>query len=218
MVKKLARALIIAAILLAIFLAFIVPSGAVGAGEPLPGNDTEVYEANPPNIKATQVAETITNNITWEAANAQDSLVWVAKAPMPTARRGLGVAAASNSKIYAIGGYVENIGIVATVEEYNPATDTWETKTDMPAKRWDFAAVEAPDRKIYVIGGEYEIAVLISISAKVDEYDPATNTWQSQTAMNVARQSLEAAVSNNRVYAIGGLRSQPPPPHAVSTV
>jgi hypothetical protein len=52
---------------------------------------------------------------------------WTTKAPMPTARESLGLAAASNGKIYAVGGAVMSIhGVhfeghpLATVEEYTP--------------------------------------------------------------------------------------------------
>ena len=47
---------------------------------------------------------------------------WATKAPMPTPRWNLGVATASNGKIYAIGGF--NGSLLATVEEYDPATNT----------------------------------------------------------------------------------------------
>ena len=48
--------------------------------------------------------------------NAGDK--WATKASMPTARHNLGVASASNGKIYAIGGY--NGGYLSTNEEYTP--------------------------------------------------------------------------------------------------
>src|SRR5438093_1229229 len=62
---------------------------------------------------------------------------WSSQAAMPTARAGLGVAAAANGRLYAIGGtnsqgcFTESCsdGILAVVEEYNPATNTWETKS-----------------------------------------------------------------------------------------
>ena len=41
---------------------------------------------------------------------------------------------------------------VATVEVYDPATDTWEQGADMPAPRRAFAISEV-DGKIYVVGG-----------------------------------------------------------------
>ena len=63
------------------------------------------------------------------------SNVWVTRAPMPTPRSGFGLAAASNGKLYAIGGNVSGGGEllpIGTVEEYDPATDHWRTRASMP--------------------------------------------------------------------------------------
>ena len=62
---------------------------------------------------------------------------WIAKAPMPTPRGGLGVAVV-DGKIYAIGGDASG-KLVGTNEEYNPVTDTWTTKAPMPTPRAFFA-------------------------------------------------------------------------------
>src|SRR4030042_4750905 len=83
---------------------------------------------------------------------------WMPRAPMHEARAGLGVAAV-NGKIYAIGGSTRQGswpyagGIVATNEEYNPATNTWVFKTPMPTPRMDFG-IAVYTNKIYCIGGE----------------------------------------------------------------
>src|SRR3990172_7751731 len=60
-------------------------------------------------------------------ALANGPLVWTTKAPMPAARNGPGVVAASNGRIYAISGGTaagasEDVG---TMNEYDPATNTW---------------------------------------------------------------------------------------------
>src|SRR5262245_51520767 len=77
------------------------------------------------------------------AAPNADALAdsWATRAPMPTARQHLGVAAAGNGKLYAIGGF--NGAYVATVEEYDPATNTWTTKTPMPTARSQFGVATA---------------------------------------------------------------------------
>ncbi|HEY7118722.1 MAG TPA: kelch repeat-containing protein, partial [Tepidisphaeraceae bacterium] len=112
------------------------------------------------------------------------------------------LAAANNGKLYAIGGNpASGPGILATVEEYDPATDTWATRANMPTARAGLAVAAASNGKIYAIGG----SVGASVVNTVEEYDPATNTWATQTSLTVARTSLGAtAASNGRLYAIGG--------------
>src|SRR5690242_6868647 len=62
---------------------------------------------------------------------------WIAKAPMPTARRDLGVAADANGRIYAAGGFDGQGNFLTTFEMYDPATDTWTTKASVPVARND---------------------------------------------------------------------------------
>ncbi len=126
-------------------------------------------------------------------------MIWMPRAPMPTGRFNLTAATAPSGKIYAIGGN----GGAATVEEYDPATDTWTTCAPIPTARLGLAAVTASNGKIYTIGG-YDSAE----SATVEEYDPATNTWTTRTPMPTARSSLGvAATPNGKIYAIGGFKS-----------
>lgn len=125
---------------------------------------------------------------------------WTARTPMPTARSGLGVAAAPNGKLYAIGGNGSG-GHLATVEEYDPETDSWTARAPMPTARYELGVVAAPNGKIYAIGG-------VGGEATVEEYDPATNTWTSRTSMPTARHFLGvAATSDGKIYAIGGYDS-----------
>jgi hypothetical protein len=77
---------------------------------------------------------------------------WTTKEPMLTARSRFGIAVVED-KIYAIGGRGAE-GVLATNEEYDPASDTWTTKEPMPTLRCDFA-IAVYDDKIYTFGGEY---------------------------------------------------------------
>jgi N-acetylneuraminic acid mutarotase len=122
---------------------------------------------------------------------------WATKAPMPTARSGLGLAAASNGKLYAVGGTDTGNTTLATVEEYDPATDTWVSKAPMPTARADLGLAAASNGKLYAVGGGF--------LATVEEYDPATNTWATKAPMPTARSYLGlAAASNCLLYAVGG--------------
>jgi hypothetical protein len=69
---------------------------------------------------------------------------------MPTARNGC-AAAAVNGIIYVAGGYSSS-GITATVEAYNPATDSWSTVTPLPFPLYCPSATAVNDT-LYVMGG-----------------------------------------------------------------
>jgi len=128
---------------------------------------------------------------------------WATRAPMPTPRSVLGVVAAANGKLYAIGGQTTGSIILATVEEYDPTTDTWATKAPMPTPRAAFGVAAAPIGKVYAIGGGNAGSVVFST---VEEYDPALDTWTTKAPMPTPRISLSAALApNGKVYAIGGL-------------
>lgn len=127
---------------------------------------------------------------------------WATKAPMPTAREGL-TSAVVNGKIYAIGGgyrAVDNsiIGL-ATVEEYDPATDTWATKASVPTVGAGAATSGVVNGKIYVFGG-----FIGSALSTVYEYDPATNIWATKASMPTARYHLASGVVGGEIYVIGG--------------
>ena len=144
---------------------------------------------------------------------------WTQKANMPTLRSGF-TTCVINGKIFAIGGYVDGLGdlSLATVEMYDPKTDTWERKADMPTARTD-AATSVVDGKIYAIGGtvlsRFEVDVLINGEVKriprweaediptVEMYDPATDTWMQKADMPTPR-NTKTCVIDGKIYAIGG--------------
>lgn len=128
---------------------------------------------------------------------------WSTKAVMPTPRGGLGVAAV-NGKIYAIGGIRNNTQLAIT-EEYNPATNTWTTKKSMPTARSGFA-IAVYKNKIYCIGGTVGDSnnVVSGFTGANEVYNPATDTWETKTAMPTPRADLDACVVNGKIYLIGG--------------
>jgi N-acetylneuraminic acid mutarotase len=132
---------------------------------------------------------------------------WTTKAPMPTARQGLAIAVVNN-KIYAIGGciYDPNYGIgwrsLATVECYNPSTNSWSSKTNMPTPRTGMAS-GVVNNKIYVIGGHLYNYDATDLDVN-EEYDPINDSWTSKARLPYARTGLAIGVINNHIYAIGG--------------
>src|SRR5438132_671661 len=98
---------------------------------------------------------------------ALGSGTWTARAPMPTARCCLGVAAI-NGRLYAVGG--EDAGSIglATVEAYDPATNAWTTKTSMPTVRSGLSAA-ASNGILYALGGGPTSATLTTVQARSEE-------------------------------------------------
>ena len=152
----------------------------------------------------------------WEYDPATDE--WKELAPMPT-KRGAAAAAVANGKIYVTGGANSLAGVtengihparphnvVATVEEYDPATNTWKTVRSMLVARNHHAAAGVGD-KIYVVGGRIGAAFISSASNNIDlveMYDPATDLWTPRTRMPTARSAIGAGVYNYNILVAGG--------------
>jgi N-acetylneuraminic acid mutarotase len=127
--------------------------------------------------------------------------IWTRKADMPTQRTFLGTSVV-NGKIYVLGGSIGSPfwtgTAIATVEVYDPASDTWTPRADMPMPREVVTC--AVNGKIYAIGGWRNGGVL----ATVEEYDPVTDTWTRKADMPTARELHTTNVINGKIYVIGG--------------
>lgn len=89
--------------------------------------------------------------------------------------------------------------------------DTWASKPDVPFLRRD-SAIASANGKVYVIGGVTGGGYCVwscspTYHNRVDEFDPATNTWTQKASMPTARSGLIAISLNNKIYAIGGYNS-----------
>ena len=143
---------------------------------------------------------------------------WKALSPMPS-KRGSAVAATVHGKIYVIGGAAVHPGSsetalqparphrsVATVEEYDPKTNTWSQRPSMPTAR-NHAVVGVVNNKIYVISGRLGSAFIFTASTTnvVEEYDPANNQWGLVKArMPTERSGGAWGVYKGRIYVAGG--------------
>src|SRR5437868_4466609 len=126
---------------------------------------------------------------------------WVTLAAMPTPRSGLAAATGADGRIYAIGGADASGNPLATVEAYNPTTNTWTTAANLNTPRSGLAAVEGTDGRIYVIGG----MAASGLTNLVEAYNPATNAWTQVATLPTPRSGLAAATgADGRIYAIGG--------------
>lgn len=139
----------------------------------------------------------------------QETNIWSIKANMLTNRIYHG-AAASNGKIYAIGGsssitITDENGSTHTEaqylknnEEYDPIADSWVAKAGMPTERQGMGIVEYGGY-IYAIGG-YNGNYL----GTVEKYDPLTDAWTLVTSMPTARSNMSVVVHEGKIYVIGG--------------
>lgn len=136
---------------------------------------------------------------------------WATLASMPTPRLALAAVTGLDGRIYAIGG-IDFTGsssdVLATVEAYDPASNTWATVASMPAPRAEMAAVLGADGRIYILGGENGLQ---GVDSTVFAYTPSSNTWTTLSSMPTARYGLAAAVGpDGTIYVIGGIQSLGP--------
>jgi len=129
---------------------------------------------------------------------------WAPIAQMATPRYAGGVTVGADGLIYVIGGYdmTSARAYLASVEAYEPRTNTWKTLAPMPARRALLTAVTGPDGRIYAIGGYDEGRGTLRT---VEVYTPSTNAWAPAANMPSARYTLAAALGDNgKIYAFGG--------------
>jgi N-acetylneuraminic acid mutarotase len=152
----------------------------------------------------------------WEYDPAADR--WKELAPMPT-RRGAAAAAVANGKIYVTGGanslpgVTENgihpqrpHNVLATVEEYDPATNSWSARRSLLAPRNHHTA-GGVDNRVYVIGGRIGGAFISGGSNNIDlveMYDPATDLWTPRDKMPTRRSAIGSGVYNGKIIVVGG--------------
>jgi len=121
--------------------------------------------------------------------------------PMNDARIGFGAAMGIDGKIYVFGGGTSG-GILASVECYDPATDTWSYLASMPGPRAWLRAATAPDGTIYTFGGSTDSWP----STEVWAYDPDTDTWNTSVPpMPTERRDVVAVTGvDGLIYVFGG--------------
>jgi hypothetical protein len=127
---------------------------------------------------------------------------WSTVGTMPISREGAAYAAL-NGEIYAAGGHVSGGGATATVDVYDPSTNSWHSIAPMNTMRAQFALVAASNGKLYAIGGEMGSSGAPS-TASVEAYDPASNTWSPQASMSAPRKFHVAGAIGSTIVVAGG--------------
>lgn len=138
---------------------------------------------------------------------------WEIAAPLP-APRNHPAAAVLNGMIYLAGGQqgINDAFPVATLFEYNPATNSWTQKANMPSPRsHNSAAAFIYGGRFCVAGGETSYGHSLR---DVIAYDPPTNAWLSLPSLPSPRHSPLVQSIGNLIVAADGAN----PPTLESTV
>lgn len=128
---------------------------------------------------------------------------WSIASPMPGGKSYHTVAAA-DGKLFVFAGINAAKQFDATSYKYDPATDTWSTIADFPAPKYIWGRAETVNGKIYIFGGTENLGTSYKPVTAMYEYDPATNTYKTKTAMPSPQVYVGSAVINDKIYVIGG--------------
>lgn len=139
--------------------------------------------------------------------------VWTTRASIPYRQAGAVLVAATNGKIYAVGGFQSapdpdplpaNFDDLYGnwVQEYDPGTNVWTQKASMHRGRANHGVAAAPNGKLYVYGGSNNRSDAMDT---LEEYDPATDVWsvKAKAPWHRVFNSLIAAPNGN-LYTVGG--------------
>lgn len=95
----------------------------------------------------------------------------------------------------------------ATLAQDAPLPGAWTTLAPAPTKRTEVTAAVL-DGKIYVLGGFAAPSLgnltSLTITDKVEVYDPASNTWAARAPLPAGLHHAAAVTVANRLYVIGG--------------
>ncbi|MEO0093079.1 MAG: hypothetical protein ABIK67_02325, partial [candidate division WOR-3 bacterium] len=123
---------------------------------------------------------------------------WRTKAPMNSARHGIG-SGVINGKLYAIGGSISG-WVLNDNEVYDPIGNYWQSAPSMLVPRTGLPAGAVINNEIYIMGGLYYEAIL----SENMSFNPTTNAWKVTASMPTPRYDLCCAVVGGKIYTIGG--------------
>ena len=119
---------------------------------------------------------------------------------LPTPREHL-TAVALAGRLHVIGGRWSGQGNLATLEIYEPATNSWSRGPDMPMARGGLTAAVL-DGLIHVTGGE-DLDSGETFAAH-EVFDPATGGWTNAPPLPTSRHGLASGEIGGRWYVVGG--------------
>ena len=125
--------------------------------------------------------------------------LWVAKAPMPTARSS-GVAVVHDGKIYVAGGRPPREKDFAV---YDPATDSWEVLPELPSQRNHMTGA-AINGRIHIVGGRIGLGLGQFMTTAHEVFNPQTRTWTTAAPMLRARSGMNSIMARGCFHVWGG--------------
>jgi len=144
---------------------------------------------------------------TWSLDLTNPSASWVAKASMPDPRNHLGYCEI-NGIAYAVGGehlYNQVAGNDATVDAYNPVTNTWTAVASLPMP-WSgiHGTTLVVNNKIVIVGGQTNGGYDGIYLNNIEEYDPTANSWAGVGTLPEANQGQAVAYINGTLIVSAG--------------
>jgi hypothetical protein len=95
--------------------------------------------------------------------------------------------------------------VLASVEVYDPNTQTWARAAPMSSARAGHTATVMPDGRVLVTGGLAPGAALYQRRSSTEIYDPSSGSWTEGPAMHQARDSHTATLlPNGKLLVAGG--------------
>lgn len=169
----------------------VTPTGSV---RPFTVSGSHTFTEEGPHI----VTVSVTNTALSDAFSSVTNML--------TARSQMAAATGSKGVIYLFGGTSG-----ATVEAYNPVTNSWAGELDLPEALTSPSAATGADGKIYVFDAKQELVPnpplppSLQFVSKVYAYDPIANTWTSKKAMPIPSTGSSAVTAGNGlIYVFGG--------------
>jgi DNA-binding CsgD family transcriptional regulator len=129
---------------------------------------------------------------------------WVDVASMTEPRSSMAIAT-FEGKIIAIGGR-SSLGVLSSVEMYDPISNTWSTLKEKPTAVYDASAAVIGE-KIYIPGGVKEDGSLTNI---VEVFNPRKNEWENVADLPIPISGYGLASYEGQIFLFGGWDGQKP--------
>jgi N-acetylneuraminic acid mutarotase len=144
---------------------------------------------------------------TWSLDLTNPNATWVAQANMPDARNHIGYCEIDGIA-YAVGGehlYNQVGGNDASVDAYNPLTNTWTAVASLPMP-WSgiHGTTIVVNNKIVIVGGQTNGGYDGIYLNQIEEYDPLANIWSNVGTLPEANQGQAVAYIGNQLIVAGG--------------
>jgi N-acetylneuraminic acid mutarotase len=112
-----------------------------------------------------------------------------------------------NGRLLVVGGS-DGQASLASVELYDPSTNSWSKVASLTTARSRHTASLLPNGRVLVVGGGTIVSngLAVALLSSAELYDPVSNTWSNVASLTAARHKHTAAVQpNGRLLVLGGI-------------